>query len=187
MELKLRVCAEKLDDKTLTTTQVTQTEGKHYDTGALGLSQWLLSCTKLCSRNVNMRISRLFASSLKETHCFALLWWYPALSSVGCNYIGLPSSSSSQTGPLNPGTHTTIIRIYLPHCSRSRSPDSFGQDTPITSPEKILLSFSFKLVSQKVCQLIRDMISLTGLRILQEEHFWFCSSTRHVTQFENTF
>ena len=28
-----------LDDKTLTTTQVTQTEGKHYDTGAPGLSQ----------------------------------------------------------------------------------------------------------------------------------------------------
>ena len=77
MELKLRFCDEKLDDKTLTTTQVTQTEGKHYDTGAPGLSQWLLSCTKLCSRNVNMRNSRLFASSLKETHCFALLWWYP--------------------------------------------------------------------------------------------------------------
>ena len=83
-----------------------------------------------------------------------------ALSSVGCNYIGLPSSSSSQTGPLNPGTLTTIIRIYLPHYSRSRSPDSFGQDTPIPSPEKILLSFSFKLVSQKVCHLILDMISL---------------------------
>ena len=97
-----------------------------------------------------------FCVKFKRDALLCIIVMATALSSVGCNYIGLPSSSSSQTGPLNPGTHTTIIRIYLPHCSRSRSPDSFGQDTPITSPEKILLSFSFKLVSQKVCQLIRE-------------------------------